>query len=173
MIKLTLPVWLNKGEMVKLKDFCYAWWVLVESWIAWPLSQTDADTCTELVLNYLAWERDITRFTNEPIGLYRKRVKFAKVNSEDAGSVAGIQRIFQRLDIGHVEVLERQDGIDWDVIILNLSDTQLAANTTLLQVLIQHYGRTCRRYQFQAIVSLPMNITAVNINADYSYTVAS
>jgi hypothetical protein len=169
LISLILPSWLNKGEIVKLKAAATAWWALVENWVQWPLTQLDAETCVEPVLDLLAWERDINRFDGEPLSLYRLRVKYAKVNAEDAGSVAGIKRIFQRLGVGYVEVVERETGIDWDIIILRMSDSQLSQNPTLLQVLVAMYGRTCRRYQFEVIADLPLQMREIELFGDYYY----
>jgi hypothetical protein len=57
-----------------------------------------------------------------------------------------------------VEIEERMDGQDWDVIAIRMSDTQLSENETLLTELIQHYGRTCRRYGWKIIESLPVEV---------------
>ncbi|WP_241000450.1 phage tail protein, partial [Pseudomonas viridiflava] len=110
------------------------------------LLQMDADTCHLTVLDLLAWQRDITRFKGEPEGLYRLRVKYAFINSVDAGSTAGLKRILERLGVGYVEIQERMPERDWDVVLLTLSDSQLSENPDLLRVLIRQYGRTCRRY---------------------------
>ena len=169
MINLTLPTWFNRGEAAKLKKAIFGFWLKVEQWAAWPYTQTNPDTCVLGVLNLLAWERDITRFDSEPEWLYRKRVKFAKVNSEDAGSVAGIQRVFERLGVGYVEVIERDPEKPWDVITLRLSDSQLAQNPTLLQVMIDMYGRTCRRYEFETLVQLKCELRHIELFADYGY----
>ncbi|MNR41391.1 hypothetical protein D3C85_1597730 [compost metagenome] len=32
-----------------------------------------------------------------------------------------------------------------------MADSDLAANQQLMETLIQHYGRTCRRYRFQVL----------------------
>ena len=72
-------------------------------------------------------ERDVTRFTGEPEALFRLRVKFAFINSVDAGSTAGMKRIFERLGVGYVEIEERQPGRDWDVVLLKFSNAQLSS----------------------------------------------
>lgn len=96
------------------------------------MNQFDPLTCTPALLNLLAYDRDITRFDGEPLTLFRKRVAFAFVNARDAGSVEGFINIFERLGIGYVELLERQPGIDWDVILVRVTDSQIADNTQLL-----------------------------------------
>ncbi|WP_460098273.1 phage tail protein [Pseudomonas sp. H3_C08] len=173
MIKLNLKFWLAGTELTKLKDAAQSWWEKVEGWLRWPLMQMDADTCHLIVLDLLAWQRDITRFKGEPEALYRLRVKFAFINAVDAGSTAGMKRILVRLGVGYVEIEERMPDRDWDVVLLRFSDTQLSQNPELLRVLIQQYGRTCRRYDFVTITSVPMGIAVVDFNDDQQTLVAS
>ncbi len=148
---ITLPSWMNKGEPKKLAAACANFWEEVKGWISFPLNQTDPETCTIQILNLLAYQRDIERFENEPLWLYRLRVKHAFANAQDSGSYIGFSRIFERLKIGEMQQLERQPGIDWDVIIIRVNDTQLAANATLMNEIIRKYGRTCRRYRFEVL----------------------
>ncbi len=169
MINLQLPSWFDRGEARRLKQAVQLYWAQVEQWIKWPYSQADAETCVLAVLDLLAWERDIDRFDGEPEWLYRKRVKYAKVNAEDAGSVAGIKRIFERLGVGYVEVVERDPVKPWDVITLILSDSQLAQNNTLLQVMVDMYGRTCRRYEFETITNLKVEMREIELFANFNY----
>ncbi|WP_019530653.1 phage tail protein [Dasania marina] len=169
MISLRLPTWLSRGEIVKIKQLAQRWWQLVEGWLFWIASQNDADTCKLEVLNLLAYQRGISRFASEPEWLYRKRVKFAKANSEDAGSVVGLKRIFVRLGVGYVEVNERDPSKDWDVITLVMTDAQLASNTTLLQLMVDMYGRTCRRYEFETITTIALQMRSIELHGDYYY----
>jgi len=155
---IKLPFWLEGVELVKLRDAATAYWAKIEAWIKWPLTQFDALTCSEGILNLLAYQRDIQRFKDEPLDLYRKRVGFAYVNAEDAGSKIGFIRIFERLGIGYLEIDERVDPVDWDVVLLRLSDSQLSANMELLQKIIEKYGRTCRRYQLLVITLITVAI---------------
>ncbi|MGL4923282.1 phage tail protein [Aeromonas sp. 30P] len=128
-----------------------AFWQRLKGWLLLPLAQQDPLTCSESLLALLAWERDIARFESEPLALFRKRVKFAFVNARDAGEVAGFKRIFERLGIGWCDIHERQAGAPWDVITIEVTDSSIANNQTLMETLIQHYGRTCRRYRFQVV----------------------
>lgn len=153
-----LPVWMNRGQVRVLADACRTFWQGVARWLLWPLHQMDPETCSIPVLDLLAYQRDINRFKGEPLSLYRKRVKYAFINAKDAGSVAGFIAIFQRLGVGYVELRERQPGLDWDVIVVRVSDGQLADNTDLLMEIIQHYGRTCRRYRFEVITASNLRI---------------
>lgn len=173
MIKLELKFWLAGTELTKLKDAAQSWWGKVEGWLRWPLLQLDADTCHLTVLDLLAWQRDITRFKGEPESMYRLRVKFAFINAVDAGSTAGMKRILQRLGVGYIEIEERMPDRDWDVVLLRFSDTQLSQNPELLRVLIQQYGRTCRRYDFVTITPVPFRIALVDFNDDQQTLVAS
>ncbi|MBS9761347.1 phage tail protein [Pseudomonas mosselii] len=173
MSPLKLPFWLAGTELTKLKDAAQTWWARVTEWLRWPLLQMDAETCHLTVLDLLAWQRDITRFKDEPERLYRLRVKFAFINAVDAGSTAGLKRILRRLGVGYVEIDERLAGRDWDVVLLRLSDSQLSENPELLRVLIQQYGRTCRRYDFVSITPVTLRIAAAQFNDDQQTLVAT
>ncbi|ELY6322053.1 phage tail protein [Cronobacter turicensis] len=157
---LRLPFWMNEGEPAALLRAARRFWVLAYGWVTWPVSQFDPLTCAEPLLNLLAYDRDVTRFDGEPLALFRKRVAYAFVNARDAGSVEGFISIFERLGIGYVELQERQPGIDWDVILVRVTDGQLADNSQLMIQIIRQYGRTCRRYQFEVITSESLAIRA-------------
>ncbi len=172
MIKLDLPFWLDGPQLAKLKAAAQSWWEKVEGWLQWPLLQMDADTCHLTVLDLLAWQRDISRFKDEPESLYRLRVKFAFINAVDAGSTAGLKRILQRLGVGYVEIDERMPDRDWDVVMLRLSDSQLSQNPELLRVLIQQYGRTCRRYDFVTLTPVSLRLVAADFNDDQQTLIA-
>lgn len=157
---LALPSWMNRGELDKLLTASKKFWAWIAEWVTWPLQQFDPLTCAEPLLNLLAYDRDIARFNGEPLALFRKRVAYAFINAQDAGSVSGFIAIFARLGIGYVELLERQPDIDWDVIIVRVSDSQISDNADLLLQIIRQYGRTCRRYQFEVITTTGMRIRA-------------
>ncbi|MEY0068871.1 phage tail protein [Providencia rettgeri] len=165
--RLQLPSWMNLGELATLLRAAKRFWEMVYSWLTWPLAQLDPDTCTEPLLNLLAYQRDIHRFNNEPLDLYRKRVKYAFINAKDSGSVAGFIEIFKRLGVGYVEINERQPDIDWDVIILRVSDGQIANNPDLLLQIIRQYGRTCRRYRFEVMAVHELGMRVGFVEADY------
>ncbi|MFQ6250720.1 phage tail protein [Yersinia enterocolitica] len=165
----TLPVWMNKGEPVKLMRACLAFWQQVYTWLKWPLNQTDPLTCVVPLLNALAYQRDVTQFAGEPLALFRKRVNYAFINARDAGSLAGFAAIFERLGIGVITQHERQPGYDWDVIIIRVNDNQLAENNNLMMALIRQYGRTCRRYIFQVINTKTLAVHGGEFGGDYYY----
>lgn len=166
MLKLSLPFWLDGPELAKLKAAAQVWWEKVADWLRWPLLQLDAETCHLSVLDMLAWQRDITRFRGEQEDLYRIRVKYAFINAVDGGSTSGLKRIFERLGVGYVEIKERVEGRDWDVIELHLTESQLSKNPELLRVLAQQYGRTCRRYEFVSISPLSLELQCLEFNDD-------
>ena len=66
--------------------------------------------------------------------------------------------ILQRLDVGIVHVEERRNGYDWDIIHVRVTDSQLSEHTDLLDVVLQHYGRTCRRYRFAIDTHFTLNL---------------
>lgn len=164
---MALPFWMEDGEPKKILATVRRFWALVYGWVIWPVNQFDPLTCPEPLLDLLAYDRDITRFNNEPLSLFRKRVAYAFINARDAGSIAGFIAIFERLGIGYVELLERQPDIDWDVIIVRVSDSQLAANPELMLQIIRQYGRTCRRYQFEVLTSLKIFINGGSESGEY------
>nr|ELR5257601.1 hypothetical protein [Providencia rettgeri] len=165
--KFTLPVWMDKGEVKKLRNATHRFWTGVYSWLLWPLKQIDPLTCDESLLDALAWQRDVTRFNNEPLELYRKRVNYAFVNARDAGGKSGFEAIFKRLGIGELTQLERQPHIDWDVITLLLSDEQISEHHDLLMMIVRQYGRTCRRYFFEVRNTYSMRLRVSDIMGEY------
>lgn len=170
---ITLPSWMNRGEPLALQRAARKFWEKVWGWVNWPLNQFDPLTCSEALLGLLAYQRDITRFNGEPLPLFRRRVAYAFINARDAGSVAGFIAIFQRLGIGYVELLERQPGIDWDVISVRVTDGQISDNPELLMLIIQQYGRTCRRYRFEVITANNIAISAGWYGGEYIVYTAS
>lgn len=159
------PAMLSRGIM--------AFWQQVRRWLLISLGAVDPLTCSKELLDLLAWERDIKRFKGEPLDLFRKRVKYAFVNAQDAGEVAGFKRIFERLGIGNCEIHERVEGADWDVIVVEVSDSAFTSNQALMQTLIQHYGRTCRRYRFQVVYPVSVTLRHARIDMNQEVFAAS
>ncbi|WP_376766093.1 hypothetical protein [Acerihabitans arboris] len=159
---ITLPTWMGGSQPAAIAASCAEFWGRVRDWLYWPLNQMDPLTCTVSILNLIAYQRDIDRFEGEPLALYRLRVKWAFTNAQDSGSYEGFGRIFERLGIGSIQQFERQPGVDWDVIIIRVSDGQLAANSTLMNEIVRKYGRTCRRYRFDVL-----NVAAVQVGASW------
>jgi hypothetical protein len=172
MIDIKLVFWFTADESSKLIKATKAWWERTETWVRWPLTQMDALTASIGIVNLLAYQRDIQRFPNEPEELYRKRVKYALINAKDAGSKVGFIAIFERLGVGYVEIDERIDDVDWDVISLRLLDSQLSENTEILNYIIQKYGRTCRRYQLTVFTPIEMTVGVFEVGHMWSLDVA-
>lgn len=170
---ITLPSWMNRGEPVTLLRAARKFWGKVWGWVNWPLNQFDPLTCSESLLGLLAWQRDISRFNGESLALYRRRVAYAFINARDAGSVEGFIAIFKRLGIGYVELEERQPGIDWDVISVRVTDSQVSENPELLMLIIRQYGRTCRRYRFEVMTANNIAMSAGWYGGEYIVYTAS
>ncbi|MDW1615049.1 phage tail protein [Vibrio sp. Vb2853] len=174
-----VPWWMD-GETIAavlkephfLAQGMMSFWNKVRGYLLYPLRQLDPMTCSERLLKLLAWDRDITRFKEEPTALFRKRVKYAFANARDAGEVAGFVKIFERLGVGYVEIEERTPDRDWDVILIHLSDGQFSDNQALIAQLLQQYGRTCRRYEYQLITNTPLTMTANVLDWDHQCMVA-
>ncbi|HHQ6595642.1 TPA: hypothetical protein ACSTLU_001876 [Serratia fonticola] len=166
---IRLPVWMNKGEPLTLAHASRTWWQRVYGWLTWPLAQIDVDTCDEQLLALLAYQRDITRFKGETLAAFRLRVKYAFVNAQDAGFKAGFERIFQRLNIGQIQQLERQLWLDFDVILIRINDEQLSRHNTLMMALLRQYGRTCRRYFFDVLNQRTALVRAGRFDLDAGY----
>ncbi len=174
-----IPWWMDGKTMADvlkephfLAQGMMSFWNKVRGYLLYPLKQLDPMTCSERLLKLLAWDRDITRFKEEPTELFRKRVKYAFANARDAGEVAGFVKIFERLGVGYVEIEERTPDRDWDVILIHLSDGQFSDNQTLIAQLLQQYGRTCRRYEYQIITNTPLTMTANVMDWDHQCMVA-
>lgn len=143
----TLPFWMEGAETSALGTAARAWFAKLGQAATLPARQLDPLTCTGTMLDLLAWQRAVTSYCGEPERSYRLRVAHAYANARDAGSVAGWTRIFKRLEVGGVTLAERMAGQDWDVVGVELSDADLAANQRLVEIIIEEYGRTCRRYR--------------------------
>ena len=171
--KITLPWWMSGAELTKIKDAGQQFFDYLKKIVTWPLDQLDVINADIGIVKVIAWQRGITRFIDEPETLFRQRVFDAYANANDAGSVVGITRIAQRLGLGYLELLERQSGKDWDVIIIKVPNTLLSGHQELMNWLIQTYGRTCRRYEWLVITNLFIGLTAVEFAHDQQTLVAS
>lgn len=148
MADVNLPFWLLGKDIKRIAAAAKRFWEKIETVIDWHRSQIDPLNCDEPILDLLAWERDLTRIEDEPLPNYRNRVKNAYANANDAGSVAGFKRIFNRLGVRYVEIYERDPELDWDVITIHMEELELSNKQEFIEDLIQKYGRTCRRYQY-------------------------
>ena len=151
----SLSFWMNGAENSKLGKAAYAWFSLLGKTAAWSLDNRDPMTCDERTLNLLAWERCVRRYPGEPERLYRLRVKYAYANAKDSGQTAGWGRIFERLELGGLSLAERVPGQDWDRVGIIADDSQFPDQQYVLEIIIEDYGRTCRRYYFDSRIPIP------------------
>lgn len=164
----SLPFWMGGEECSKLARAAHNWFTRLGEWAALPARQLDPLTCTSTVLDLLAWQRNVTTYQGEPERLYRLRVAHAYANARDAGSVAGWGRIFQRLELGGVALEERVAGQDWDVIGVVVDDTAFPDRQNVLEIIVQEYGRTCRRYRFISRIPQAVRVAACAFDDDHA-----
>lgn len=160
---------MNQGQLAKLAKIFGSWWMLRIKTLERLFLFFNEETCPEFILNLIAYQRDIERFENEHIELFRKRVKYAYINAQEAGSTIGFKNIFERLGIGRVEIKERMPGIDYDIIQLILTDGQLSMNDALIYEIIRKYGRTCRRYAFLTENTIEIYLHYAEFGHTYDY----
>ena len=170
-IKITF--WMAAGNVKALVKTLNRWFTYARELLYWPVQQYNLDTAALFIIDMIAWERDIQRYNNEPEALYRARVKYAYQNARDAGTVAGFKAIWARCGLGEVEITERIDGEDWDIVQL-WSDVQIMAdNPELIRILIEKYGRTCRRYQIASKASTSAGTVSGVLTAQGGIAVAT
>ncbi len=153
-----LPFWIDGTEARKLADAARTWFSRLGVWAELPLSQSDPLSCTERVLVLLAWQRGIERVAGETDRSYRLRVAHAYANGRDSGQVEGWKRIFQRLELGTPELEERVPGQDWDVIDVLVPDEEMGPNQSVIEWIVDEYGRTCRRYRIVSRIPASMAV---------------
>lgn len=175
--KINLTFWQRgskeKADAAAFATFLDGWWTTIKTWLEFPFTVYNVDTAPLFIVDLLAWQRDVERFTGEPETLYRLRVKHAFENATDAGNTAGFKRIWARLGLGSVEIGERIDGQDWDVVELTMPPQIIADNPELLRLLVNSYGRTCRRYRIATNSAETAVAVAHSIQTDTSHLAAS
>ena len=172
-MNLKLPWWMSGEQLTRLKDAAQIWFTQIIEWARWPLFQLDPRTAQPGIVDLIAWQRGIERFSDEPMNMYRLRVFHAYANAADAGSRQGFVQIFLRLQLGYVEQDERLPDKDWDVIVLRVSDSITAQHPEFMNWLIQTYGRTCRRYEWEVITVLTMEVKPGVFDWDQQIAIAS
>lgn len=169
---ISLPFWLSGAELSKLTSAAHTWFSKLGDAALWPATQLDARTASLEVLDLMAWQRNISRYSGEPERLYRLRVAYAYANARDAGSIAGWKRIFERLELGTLELEERVAGQDWDIIGVVVDDTTFPDSQNILELIINEYGRTCRRYRFISRIVHSVTVTACAFDNDHNTVLA-
>jgi hypothetical protein len=170
--RIVLRFWEGAGELLKIAKIHDKWWDSVKGWTNWLPQQIDVMKAPIELVNMLAYERDIERFPGEPQELYRKRVKYAFVNSRDAGTVAGFFRIWKRLGLGKLEQNERIKGQDWDIVELSVDDEIFSKYQHLFDLIIRKYGRTCRRYRITTKTIQPLGLRSFGVGFSTTNTLA-
>jgi hypothetical protein len=150
--QIELPTWLSGVDAKALANVAQKYFESIESYLLWWLEQLDEENDYLPILDLLAWERGISRLDGESVELYSRRVKHAVANSEDAGSGIGMERIFNRLGFGYVEVNERVPGFDWDMVEIIMVESEFTGKQALVSSIVKQYGRTCRRYFLSASI---------------------
>ncbi|NQZ24448.1 MAG: hypothetical protein HRT53_20680 [Colwellia sp.] len=155
-----LPYWLAKpsSELDKLRQASVVFWLRFSNMLAWPAAQLDPMTAEIELVHLLAWERDIEQIPQETEQLYRTRVKYALKFAKGAGSKDGWYYMFKKLGIPKIRIEERMAHADWDVVRLQLLDSDLAQSPKLIENIIKQYGRTCRRYEFANSNTVKVNV---------------
>lgn len=171
--KIQLPWWMSGPELGKLRTAAQRFFEDLLTIAKWPLDQLDARAASEGIVRLIAWQRGIDRFTDEGLDMFRLRVFHAYANARDAGSVVGFERIFQRLELGYLEQKERLPDKDWDVIVLNVSNSATSRNPEFMNWLIQTYGRTCRRYEWNVFTVLTLSLKTATFNWDQQTHIAA
>ncbi|PLT27067.1 hypothetical protein [Pseudoalteromonas sp. MelDa3] len=153
-----MPYWLArpKSELDKLRQAAVIYWQRVADMLAWPAKQLDPMTAELELVNLLAWERDISQIPNETELMYRTRVKYALQFAKGAGSKEGWYFMFEKIGTPWITIDERVSETDWDVVSLQLLDSDLAERNNLIDNICRQYGRTTRRYQYDTIASMPL-----------------
>ena len=85
--EIKIPFWMNGPHVRTLAGASRVWFGRLGEWAAFPLRQTDPMTCSERMLDLIAWQRGVTRAAGEAERLYRLRVAHAYANARDSGQI--------------------------------------------------------------------------------------
>lgn len=170
-----LPYWLARpaSELDKLRKGAVRFWQRLADLLAFPVAQLDPMTAELELVHLLAWERDIEQLPGETEALYRTRVKYALKFAKGAGSKEGWYYMFEKLGTPWITIDERVSETDWDVVSLQLLDSDLADRAGLIDNICRQYGRTTRRYQFDTIATMPLVAPPADFSHDSLTGIAS
>ena len=160
-----LPFWMDGSRATAVARAAKRWWETVSGWLRTAYDFNDAQTVAMPIVYLLAYQRGIERYRGEPEWLYRLRVHHAYSNWIDAGTRAGMERIFTRLKMPVYGLEERVPGYDWDMIRLKSSLADYLSHADVLQIVLQAYRRTCRRWLIE--------IQSTTVTADDAPTLAA
>lgn len=151
-----MPYWLARpaSELDKLRKGMVRFWQRFVGMLQFPGQQLDPMTADLEIVHLLAWERDIEQIPSESELIYRTRVKYALPFAKGAGSKVGWLDMFKKLGMPWVTIDERFSEVDWDVVDLQLLDSDIGNNQSLINQILRQYGRTTRRYQYTTIAKM-------------------
>lgn len=166
--------WLAKpgSELQKLRRAAVRFWQRVSDAFSWATLQIDPMTAQLPLVDLLAWERNVERIVSETEWQYRTRVKYALPFAKGAGQTAGWLDMFDKLGMGHITINERVENIDFDVVILQLLDSDVGTNQDIINYICRRYGRTTRRYQYSTITLQTANCSTVTFDCHSSFDIA-
>lgn len=169
-----LPYWLARpaSELDKLRKGAVRFWQRLSDLLAFPAKQLDPMTAELTLVHLLAWERDIEQIPSETETMYRTRVKYALPFAKGAGSKQGWLDMFEKLGMPWVTIDERFSPVDWDVVNLQLLDTDLGERQNLIGYICRQYGRTTRRYQYDTIANMAVAAPPNTFDGDSEFVVA-
>lgn len=139
-----LPVWMKGAEVLALADAVEACWSEIEVEIERLKAGQHIESCHAEALKALAWERAVSRLEGESEGSWRGRVRTAFITAKQAGTLKGLTEILRREVDPDARLQERVDGLDWDIVLLELPT--VVAIPTHFQELLAKWGQLCRRY---------------------------
>lgn len=142
-----LPIWMNGSRAVALKETAERWWEQVETYIRLPLTTFDPLPCELAFVDLLAYQRGIDRYAGESEAFYRLRVHHALRNARAAGTPAGMNYIFDNLQLPRAVFDERMPGRDWDIVGVRFNGRGYARLHEEIDFVLRFYWRTCRRFE--------------------------
>ncbi|MEI8607949.1 phage tail protein [Enterovibrio sp. Hal110] len=148
MPEIHFKYWMGRGELAKCARALRHYWGHVEAALTLPLEKHDPLTAPIALVRLQAWGCGIDPLEREDEQIFRLRVAYAFEFARHGGETAGFKTMFARLGIDWVDIHEREDAEQWDVITIETRDADLASKNWLMNAMIRQYGRTCRRYQF-------------------------
>ncbi|CAM2803758.1 Phage protein [Vibrio neptunius] len=152
--------WMGRGELAKFANALRNYWLRVDEALRMPLKKHDPLTAPIGIVRLMAWERDIEPLEREDEMIFRIRVANAYSFARHGGETAGFKNMFAKLGVDWVEIHERQDQEQWDVVTIETADSELAQKNWLMNAMIRQYGRTCRRYQFNVTYPVTLKMIA-------------
>ena len=150
--------WMSRGELAKFAVALHNYWLRVEDVLRMPLAKHDPLTAPIGIVKLMAWEKDIEPLEREDEMIFRIRVASAYSFSRHGGETAGFKDMFGKLGVSWVEIHEREDQEQWDVVTIETADGELAQKNWLMNAMIRQYGRTCRRYRFNVTYPATMKM---------------